>query len=180
MMTTMVRAPVTVVTRAAGCADGLGDDDYREIYDELRQAHSLRQFVERVGSQYSIGWWSKFERGEAALTRAARNELRVAVGLAALPLTVGQALAETDENAVVYRVGDGRVDRVVMVGLPGTLNLHVNGECDASVLDRLVTTVTRRSRRHVVSVRDEVWQRLNEARTADGLTWEQLLLRAVE
>lgn len=62
------KPPVTLVTRAARAADELSDADYRDIYDELRQQHSLRQFVEIIHTQYSIAWWSKYERNDAALT----------------------------------------------------------------------------------------------------------------
>jgi len=169
---------VSIVTRDAE-RDDLENADYREIYEELRQAHSLREFVALIHTQYSIAWWSKYERGETGLTRPARNELRMAVGMGPLPLTVGQATAQVDDNAVVYRVGDRAVERVVLVGEPGTIAISVNGECRAQALEARVTEVTRRARRAVVSVRPELWQRLNEARQAAGLTWEQMLERAL-
>ena len=84
----MTQPPVTLVTHTARAADNLTDAEYRDIYDELRQQHSLRQFVQITHTAYSIAWWSKYEHDSIALTRQARNELRAAVGLQPLPLTV--------------------------------------------------------------------------------------------
>lgn len=169
---------VTVVTRDAQ-ADSLSLDDYREIFEELRRGHSLRQFVELIGSVYSIAYWSKVDRGDAALTRPACNELRRAVGLPDLPITVEDALANVDPNAVVYQVGDDRPGRVILVGCAQPLRMNLNGTLTA-VSDVHVTAVTRRTPRVSVSVRPALHERLNALRTARGWTWEQLFEAVAE
>lgn len=176
------KPPVTLVTRAARATDELSDADYRDIYDELRQQHSLRQFVEIAHTQYSIAWWSKYERGDVALTRQARNELRLAVGLALLPLTVEQATAEIDPDAAIYQVGADAITRVVLVGHHAPLTMHLNGTLDIDDLapQPRVTTVTRPRNRRTVSIQPSLWQRLNVARQAQNLTWDQYLERVME
>ena len=179
-MTTYNAIPIATVTRDAG-ADDLTDEDYREIYDELRGQHSLRAFVEIVASRYSFAWWSKYERGDAELTRDARTELRRAVGLPLLPPTIEQATAGVDPNAVVYRVGHERLTRVVLIGHPRALTIHLNGSIEATEdnagdsaglpPDSHVTEVTRRNRRQTISVDPELHRQLNAARLAAGVTW---------
>jgi hypothetical protein len=164
---------VTEVTRDAQ-ADSLSPDDYREIFEELRRGRSLRQFVEIIQSVYSIAYWSKVDREDAVLTRPACNELRRAVGLPDLPVTVEEALADVDANAVVYQVGDDRPGRVILVGSAGPLRMSLNGTLTA-VSDTHVTTVTRRSRRVSVSIQPTLHERLNALRTARGWSWTELL-----
>ena len=169
---------VTEVTRDAQ-ADSLSQDDYREIFEELRRGHSLRQFVEIIQSAYSIAYWSKFDRGDAALTRPACNELRRAVGLPDLPVTVEEALAGVDPNAVVYQVGDDRPGRVILVGCAGPLHMSLNGTLTA-VSDEHVTAVTRRPRRVSVSIHPALHERLTALRTARGWSWAELLETVAE
>ena len=169
---------VTVVTRDAQI-DSLSPDDYREIFEELRRGHSLRQFVELIQSVYSIAYWSKVDRGDATLTRPACNELRRAVGLSDLPVTVEEALADVDPNAVVYQVGDDRPDRVILVGCAQPLRLSLNGTLTA-VPDAHVTTVTRRTPRVSVSIRPDVHERLNAMRVAHGWTWAEMFEKLLE
>lgn len=173
--------PVTVVTRNAN-TDDITDDDYRDIYDELRQQHPLRQFAQLTQTGYSIAWWSKFERREVELTRTARNELRRAVGLPALPLTIGEAAALADPNATVYRVGDGVPDVVILAAHQAPLVMSLNGTLNAvedTPPNPRVTEVTRATQRKSVHVGVALWQRLNSARQAAGLTWDEYLERMV-
>jgi hypothetical protein len=179
---------VTRVTGGAG-VDDLTEEDYREIYEELRRERTLDQFREMIGSQYSKAWWSKWERRLLEMTRPGRNELRAAVGLPALPATVGEAMAGVDPNAQVWRVGERAPDRVVLVGCDGPVTLHVNGAVVAeeigqgSTESEPVTVVTGRAVRRVrkgVHLCPELWERLNVARLASGLTWEEFLGRLVE
>lgn len=169
---------VTEVTRDAQ-ADNLSPDDYHEIFEELRRGHSLRQFVEMIQSVYSIAYWSKVDRGDAALTRPACNELRRAVGFPDLPVTVEEALANVDPNAVVYQVGDDRPDRVILVGCNHPLRMSLNGTLDASADDH-VTAVTRRARRASVSIQPTIHDRLNALRTARGWSWAELFEAVVK
>jgi transcriptional regulator with XRE-family HTH domain len=174
-------ALVTEVTRNAN-SDDLTATDYREIYEELRSSHTLRQFAELVHTRYSIAWWSKFERGEVELTREARNELRRAVGPDELPPTVTEAIAEVDPNAAVYRVGAQRPNRVVLVGHDEPITMHLNGTLTIVdvVPQRHVTAVTRRARRVSVSIQPALHERLNALRTARNWSWEELLEAVVE
>lgn len=176
----MATPAVTEVTRNAGV--DLADQDYMDIYEELRRQRTLRQFVEMLDSRYSIGWWSKYERGDVQLTRAARNELRLAVGLGALPRLVEEVVSDVDPNAVVYRVGELRPNKVIMVGHDQALVMRLNGTLTIEDVPQNtpVTAVTGRRQRVSLSVGYEIGQRLNEARLAAGLTWTEFLSRLLE
>lgn len=177
----MTIATVTEVTRNAE-SDTLTPTDYREIYDELRSNHTLRQFVAMTQTRYSIAWWSKYERGELELTREARSELRQAVGMPQLVPTIAEAIADVDPNAVVYRVGERQPDRIVLVGYDEPLTLHLNGSLTVVDLasDQRVTAVTRRVRRVSVKVDTALHERLNQARQAAGLSWAEFLGKLLE
>jgi hypothetical protein len=175
---------VTLVTSASASADTLTDADYRDIYDELRSKCSLDRFIVAIGSAVSKAWWSKYERGEATLTRPRRAELRAAVGLPALPPAVADVLATVDPDATIYQVGAGARDRVLLVGsdVHDTLDLRLNGSL--RILDvepagnSHVTAVTRprdRSSYAGLTVRRETKERLDAARVKSGLTWDQFL-----
>ena len=70
---------VTLVT-ANAAADELSADDYREMFDELKQGHSLSQLVALIGSQFSRALWNQYEQGRKAAVRPMRNELRGLLG----------------------------------------------------------------------------------------------------
>lgn len=183
---------VTLLTSNAA-HDDLTVDDYRQIYDELRDRgrRSLREFVELIGSTLSIAWWSKYESEQLRLTRTAKNELRVAVGLARLPHIPGELLADpavVSPDARVYAVQTLErsnvqtfkpSNRVILIDIDlSPVDIHVNS--DVTLLDpplqTLVTTVTRptrRSTRKTVHLSPNTWDRLNTARTEAGYTWEQ-------
>lgn len=175
---------VTLVTGGAGSADRLSDTDYREIYDELRSKTTLRQFAEFIGSAVSFAWWSKYERGEARLDRDRKAELRRAVGLPGLPRAVTEVTAGVDPDARVWQVGEGRPDRVVLVGMDAhePLMLRLNGDLalvsETPVQDAPVTGVTRRRarpNRGSIVVTRGTWERLNAARLRAGKTWDEYL-----
>lgn len=119
---------VTLVT-ANATADELSEQDYRDIFSELRGNHTLRQFVTLSGTGYSIAWWSQFEAGVKSLTYRARCDLRRAVGLPTLPVPVGDAVADgVDDDAAVYRVGDdGKARRVLLVATQAPVTVNWNG-----------------------------------------------------
>ena len=182
---------VSLVTASSQSADTLTDADYRDIYDELRSKCPLRQFADLIHGQVSFAWWSKYERGEASLTRSRRAELRAAVGLPALPPAVADVLATVDPDATIYQIGAGASDRVLLVGsdVPA-VNLRLNGNCTvesvypfapagASVAHNPhVTAVTPprdRSSYAGLSVRRETKNRLDAARVRSGLTWDEFL-----
>lgn len=174
--------PVTVVTRNAH-TDDLTDDDYRDIYAELREQYTLRQFALMSTTVYSIAWWSKYEHGEVELTRTARNELRRAVGLAELPVTVAEAVGLADPDATVYRVGTERPDVVILAAHQAPIVMHLNGSLTVAAdvpPNSHVTEVTRRTRRKTVSILPAIWDVLNRARQSAGLTWDEYLFALVE
>lgn len=144
---------------------------------------SLRAFVDLIRSGYTIGYWSKWENSpDHPLTRQARTELRLAVGLPALPPTVSDATAAADPDATVYLVGDESATRIVMVGRDvDAVTLRINGH--ATVIEEaapavLVSPDTRprdRSSYAGLSVRRETKKRLGAARRASGQTWDEFL-----
>ena len=173
---------VTLVTTRSRSADDLTDTDYRDIYDELRSKCPLRQFADLIHSQVSFAWWSKYERGDAALTRARRAELRAAVGLPVLPPAVADVLATVDPDATIYQIGAGAADRVVMLAGVESVTMRLNGALQILDNDPVqvchVTAVTAPSRQRStksLSVRRETWERLNNARLRAGLTWDEFL-----
>ncbi len=121
---------VTAVTTPALRADELTEQDYRDIYDELREHLSLSEFITRAGSTVSKGWWSQYEHGIKPLTLERRNELRAAVGLRILPPYPADAAGAVTDDATVYRIGDGLADRVILLTpeMATPLNLRVNGD----------------------------------------------------
>ena len=119
---------VTLVT-ANATHDNLSDEDYRDIYAELREKRSLRQFAALAGTTYSIAWWSQYEAGTKALTYRARCDLRRAVGLPMPSMPVGDAVeAGVDPDATVYRVGDDdRAERVLLLATSEPMTATWNG-----------------------------------------------------
>jgi len=122
--------------RRAG-ADDLSTADYREIYDELLGAHSLRQFCALVGeSEGRIAWWSKYGRGLADLGLPERNVLRRAIGLPELPASVGAIVAEIDADAEVWRIGESTpARRVLLISQAEPVTVFVNGSGPEIVAD---------------------------------------------
>lgn len=183
---------VTILTSQAASSDQLTDQDYRDIYDELRQKCPLRQFAETIHSAVSFAWWNKYERGEAVLNRERRNELRAAVSLPALPATVAEACAAADPDATVYQVGAAPADRLILIGADAhdPLDLHINGNLaviDAPVRadnhpptdlpqQSHVTPVTasrRRAMTKAVRFSPDRWQRLSLLRKEADMTWDE-------
>lgn len=182
---------MTAVTtlRQAGTPADLSDETYREIYDELRNAYSLRLFCAFVRSQYSAALWSKYERGEAPLNRTMRAELRAAVGLPPLPPTVAEALAVLAPDAEVVQVGaDAVAHRCIVLATSQPVTLHVNGAVSAEAQNGApadgkagATTVTRR---HRASYARPCASKAQDARRlALGVSWATVIaagLAAIE
>ena len=167
---------VMVVRSGAARPDDLTDQDYADIYREIRDKMSLRQFVELVHSAYSIAFWSKYEANKGTLNRQARQELRRAVGLAPLDPSVGEALETVKGDATVYRVGAGQPDRVVLVGEDehGVL-MRLNGRLDVLEQPEPVTRLQRPRDLGRISLARPTWERLNAVRAARGLSWSEFL-----
>lgn len=182
---------VTLVTARADSADNLSDQDYNDIYAELRAKCPLRQFSETIRSAVSFAWWNKYEHGEGRLNRDRRNELRAAVGLPRLPETVAAVTATIDPDAAIYQVGAGAPDRVVMIGnhvseplvLRLNGNLHVLPDTPVEPLaeEARVTLVTRATRPRSyksVAVTVSTYESLLQAKKGSGLTWDIYMRRA--
>ena len=165
--------PVTQVTENA-THDDLSDADYRDIYEELRRNRSLDGFCALVSSQYSKGWWSRYEKDDMKITRVARNELRRGVGLRPLPPTTEEAIHLADPDARVYQVGSETPRRVVLIGVSGPVTLRC-GESGvaAAIANARVRPVTRVTRG--LSVPSSVYARLSDLRRSTGLSWGALL-----
>jgi len=131
-ITELTRNPVTALAN-----DPLSESDYRDIFAELRQQISLDKLVALVGSEYSKAQWSKYERGQAPLTVAMRNELRAAVGMNQLPPSVQSALSDIDPNGTVYKAGKTAPDAAFMWSTSEYTHI------DSKALSRLTTRPTR-------------------------------------
>jgi len=175
---------VTANAASAASADELTEQDYRDIYAELRTKASLRRFAETIASGYSFAWWSKYERSQVTLTQQARSELRRAVGLAELPLPIGAALADVDPDATVYQVGEGAAERVVLVSESGAITFRLNSHLQIldSAPEGHVTGLhgaPRPRARGSIVIDRATWDRLNAARQAAGLSWDAFVSRLV-
>lgn len=146
---------VTLVTAGAATADDLTDTDYHDIYTELRQKCTLREFAAMAGV-YSFAWWAQFEKFEKPATWLARQALRRLVGLDDLPAPVDVALSEAvDGDAAIYRIGpDGKARRVLLLATSDAVTVRWNGT-GPNVVNELqqaarddVTEVTRQRRRN--------------------------------
>jgi hypothetical protein len=167
---------VTVVTEDAE-HDALTAAEYHDIYEELRRFDSatgkygvsLEAFGAAIQSRFSKAAWSKYQRGELALNRAMRNELRVAVGLAILPPTVVEAIAAADPNAKVVQVGDDCPQLIVM------MSPHATKATFNSFINHVKDSHTPRRRRFRIAIDGGLFDRLNQRRQALGLTWTEML-----
>lgn len=147
--------------------DTLTPTDYLEIMQELRgydpaadtYAVTIRAFIERIESTYSVGQWSKLQRG--ALNRIPwpmKNELRRAVGMQNAPLVDAHDVAEQiAAGKLPFRVENG----TVFVGSPRKQGRP-------------------RPKRMAVSLPPAEGAALNEARRAAGLTWAEVAELAAE
>jgi len=95
---------------------------YREAYERLREGRTLRQvravMVEH-GCSWSIGAWSKYERGKLRLSRAARNALRRHAGIADLPPPPAVIVSEFEVERVMQVADEPRVV-ILTDGVPKT------------------------------------------------------------
>ena len=132
---------VTLITKDAEI-DEFTAQDYRDMYDELRQGRSLGDVVALLKSAVTRSMWHQYEHGERKLNRNMRSELRVALGKPPLLPTVAEATAQASPNAAVWMVGDGVPQHVIMVASTPT-TLVVNGTVQDAAQTSNVTGVTR-------------------------------------
>ena len=175
----MTAVTVVTVTKNA-TVDEYTEEDYRDMYGELRDNHSLAEFIALVGSQYSRAQWSKWENGTGKLNRRMRTELRIGVNEPELPPTVAEAVSVASDDAEVVQVGTGQPDRIIMASSKSEpMTIHLNGGIVATAQqavapERRVTTVTRPVRRSI-SVGVDIFDKLNEARLGRDLSWAEFL-----
>lgn len=180
---------MTTLTTAA-THDNLTDQDYRDIYDELRAGHALRGFIQIAGSTLSASWWSQWEKGDKNLTRRARNDLRRAVGLPLLPPTVEEAIAaHVHPDATVAKLGDDpQARRVLVLATSADVTVTWNGSGPQMAASADVTGVARNGRqnttrkagrtpRAALSLDLSFHARLNAARLQAGQSWPEFLSR---
>lgn len=132
---------ITLVTKDA-TLDEYTAQDYRDMYEELKDGRSLGDVVALLKSVYSRAMWHQYQNGERSLNRTMRNELRAAMGKPPLPPTVAEATAQASPDAAVWNVGDGVPEHVIMVSKT-PVTLYVNGTIQTVLQTSNVTGVTR-------------------------------------
>lgn len=147
---------VTPVTTPETRLDDLTEQDYRDIYEELRRGRSLAEFCQLIKTEVHKSWWSQYETGTRRLNTERKNELRRSVSRGELAPDVAKALEQVTEDARIWRIGTGAADRVVMLAsdTPETLTVSVNHTVHVLTPDDaengptpVVTGVTRHWRR---------------------------------
>jgi hypothetical protein len=181
--------PITTLTVNAD-DDDLSNQDYRDIYDELRDLDpespkeapeyrvSLAKFVDLVKSQYTRAAWSKYHAGELRLNRTMRNELRAAISRPLLPPPIEDTLGIVDPNAEVTRIGEDTPKRVILFGYAGPATLSITKDTIRAHAGVHVTEVTRRNRRP--TPRPWVTERQAELREKLGKSWAEIIDAGLE
>lgn len=142
--------------------DDLTEQDYREIFEELREKYSLRVLEELLASTYTYGTWDRYAKGKWVLTRQAKSELRRAIGLDALPLTILESVADVDADAEVIEIGDKPKNRVFLTSKSDNMIISANGVVTARLLPCTGCTRARshRTRREMTAGQAAVWDKL--------------------
>ena len=147
---------VTPVTTPETRLDDLTNQDYRDIYEELRRGRSLAEFCTLIQTAVHKSWWSQYEAGGRHLNTERKNELRRSVSRGELAPDVSKALEAVTSDARIWRVGTGDANHVIMLApdAPRTLTvslnhtIHVITPDDASnAAETVVTGVTRHWKR---------------------------------
>ena len=171
-------------TRIVALRGSKTEEKLREIYEEVRDLGDgkrmpLREFAQRIGSQYSINAWSKWERGIMPLSPAMQRELIDYVGQQEriLPTaTVMQAARLYPDVAVdVYEVGRNGDDA------PTALAIFFDGDAVQAALAAPETEDMehQKDRRvHICISQRHVFERANRNRELTGISWAEWLLRA--
>lgn len=148
----------------------VSDEEYREMYQELRKELSLRKFVDYIGSAMSHATWDKYDKDPKALTRRMKQELRKAVGLSLLPLTVQEAINDVDPDASVAVLDD----------TDGVLNQVVIGNRDDVRWQRLLAPKRLPARRRAKRKRPTATLAQDARREAVGADWQAVIEAGLE
>lgn len=157
--------------------DNLTDQDYRDIFNELRDNISLDKFVDLIKSSFSKALWSKYHNGQITLNRQMRNELRVAVGGEPLPPTIEEATSKVDPNAEVTQIGADQPDKVILVGTKENLSLNVSID---GVKIAVVTKVTSDRKRKAYTSRPVVTETQKKRVNELGVSWREVIDAGIE
>lgn len=133
---------VTTITANAG-QDVLSEQDYLDIYQEINPKHhvtgkpamSLDKFVAFIGSRFTKATWNNWLLSKQASNRTMRNELRAAVGMPALPLSIEEALSDISQDAEIVEIGNGETRRVIKLKTVENIVVYVNGTITATSQD---------------------------------------------
>lgn len=119
---------ITTLTTPEARLDDLTDQDYRDIYEELRRGRSLAEFCTLIQTVVHKSWWSQYETGTKHLNTERKNELRRSVSRGELAPDVSKALEAVTSDATVWRVGTGDANHVIMLAqdAPETLTVRLN------------------------------------------------------
>ena len=133
---------VTTITANAG-QDVLSEQDYLDIYQEINPKHpdtgkpvlSLDKFVAHIGSRFTKATWNNWLLGKQASNRTMRNELRAAVKMPALPMSIEEALSDISQDAEIVEIGNGETRRVIKLKTVENIVVYVNGTITATGAD---------------------------------------------
>lgn len=133
---------VTTITANAG-QDVLSEQDYLDIYQEINPKHpatgkprmSLDKFVAFIGSRFTKATWNNWLNDKQASNRTMRNELRAAVDMPALPLSIEEALSDISQDAEIVEIGNGETRRVIKLKTAENIVVYVNGYITATSAD---------------------------------------------
>ena len=174
---------VTKVTENAGVPETLTDDDYRDIYNELRGYHpdtglfdlTVGKLVKMIDSKVSRAAWWNYDIGKLALSRKMRNELRAAVGQPLLPPTIEDAMADVDPNGAVFQVGEDTPHRVIIIGDKDPLWIHSTPE--GLTASRTIATEPPRTPPRPRKRVDRPWvtQEQMQAQESLGVAWKEII-----
>lgn len=189
MTTHLTKLPVSLDE-----ADDLSYKDYWKIFWAAKIGHgdkvlTYREFRDSIIAKMqdhpvlSIAYWSRYAKGEAPLSREARNELRALVDKPSVPPSADEIIhkeATVSMTAYQYTNDGTTVLLPQQQEMPIKVRVTYAGKAPpAAVTGR--TSIERRSRRKTIHVSPEVKQKLDTRRhelAADELEmdWNQFML----
>jgi len=185
-----------VTINASQAADDYTDEDYWNIYCELRNYDpqsrkyglTATQLIDRLRSKFDRAMWSNYQYSyerslsdpseRIRLTRPMKSELRAAINVAPLVPTVAEAVGAADPDSEVLKIGPGTAQHVIMIGeqCPGILIRFYEGDIRARPLG--ATSGATQGRRRLV--RPVASKEQEAARMALGLPWKRIIDAGLE